>query len=91
MKAYIISFDEEDVSEDDLASYLDTRREVLNWLIPLPNTIFVVSRRDATAIARLIEKRFPGSLFIVTEYNSRSADGLLLEDMWEFLNNPGEA
>lgn len=91
MKAYIISCDEEYVSEDELASYLDTKREILNWLIPLPNTIFIISKRDAASIARLIRKRFPGSLFIVTEYNSRSADGLLAEDMWEFLNSPKEA
>jgi hypothetical protein len=91
MKAYIISCDEEYLSENDLVSYLDTKREVLNWLIPMPNTIFIISKRDAGFIARLIRKKFPGGLFIVTQYNPDSADGLLAEDMWDFLNSPKEA
>jgi hypothetical protein len=53
--------------------------------------MFIVSKRDARSIARLIGKQFPDSLFIVTEYNARSADGLLSEDMWDFLNSPEEA
>jgi hypothetical protein len=91
VKSYIISFFQDDVSEEALSSYLDTKSEVLNWLSPLPNTVFVVSRRDAKFITRLIGKEFPDSLFIVAEYNPRNSDGLLSEDMWEFLNNPEQA
>lgn len=91
MKTYIILFYHEEMSEDELASYLDARPEVLNWVTPLPNTVFIVSKRTATAIARLIEKEFPESLFIVSEYNKRNSDGLFSEEMWEFLNNPEPA
>ena len=91
MKSYIISFYHQDVSEEELATYLDTKSEVLNWQTSLPNTIFIVSRRNAKYLSRLIEKEFPDSLFLVAEYNAQNSDGLLSEDMWEFLNNPEEA
>ena len=91
MKTYIISFYQQNISEEELATYLDTKPEVLNWQIPLPNTIFVVSKRNAKYLTRLIEKKFPTSLFLVAEYNTQNSDGLLSEDMWEFLNNPEEA
>lgn len=91
MNTYIISFYQQDVSEDELAKYLDTKSEVLNWQIALPNTIFIVSKRNAKYLTRLIEKKFPDGLFLVAEYNAGNSDGLLSEDMWEFLNNPEEA
>jgi hypothetical protein len=91
MKTYIILFYHEEISEDELASYLDARPEVLNWVTPLPNTIFIVSKRTSTVIARLIEKEFPDSLFIVSEYYKHNSDGLLSEEMWDFLNDPQSA
>lgn len=91
MKTYVISFYHQDVSDEELATYLDTKSEVLNWQTTLPNTIFVVSKRNAKYLTRLIEKQFPDSLFLVAEYNAQNSDGLLSEDMWEFLNNPEEA
>ena len=91
MKTYVISFYHQDVSEEDLATYLDSKSEVLNWQTSLPSTIFVVSKRNAKYLTRLIEKKIPDGLFLVAEYNAQNADGLLSEDMWEFLNNPEEA
>lgn len=91
MRTYIISFYQEGVSEDELAAYLDTKSQFLNWLIPLPNTIFIVSKGDANSVARLIEKKFPDSLFLVAEYYPRNSNGLLSEDMWDFLNHPEAA
>ena len=91
MNAYIISFFDLDASEDELASYLDTKTEILNWLMPMPDTIFVVSKREVRALTRLMEKKFPDSLFIVAKYDPQNTDGLLSEEMWEFLNNPEEA
>jgi hypothetical protein len=91
MKTYIISFYHQDASEEELATYLDTKSEVLNWQTTFPNTIFVVSKRNAKYLSRLIEKQFPDSMFLVAEYNAQNSDGLLSEDMWEFLNNPEEA
>lgn len=91
MKAYIISFYQQEVSDDELVAFLDERREILNWLKPFPGTVFVVSNKNASSVAKFIRKEFPESFFIVAEYLSYNSDGLLTEDMWDFLNDPEEA
>jgi len=88
MKAYIVSFYQQEVSDKELIAFLDGRREILNWQTVLPNTVFIVSNRNASFLTRLIEKKFPRSYFIVAEYISHNSDGSLTEEHWEFLNNP---
>ncbi len=88
MKAYIVSFYQQEVSDKELVAFLDGRREILNWQTVLPNTVFIVSNRNASFLTRLIEKKFPRSYFIVAEYISHNSDGSLTEELWEFLNNP---
>lgn len=91
MKSYIVSFYQQEVSDDELVKFLDKKNEVINWRLELPNTVFVVSNKNASYLARMIEKKFPRSSFIIAEYVSRNSDGLLDEESWDFLNNPEEA
>jgi hypothetical protein len=88
MKAYIISFYQQEISDDELVAFLQTRKEVLNLRRALPNIVFIVSDRNATSLASLIEKKFPDSFFIVAEYVPYNSDGALPEEMWNFLNKP---
>lgn len=88
MKAYIISFYQQEVSDDELVSFLDGKREVLNLARPLPNTVFIASDRNASSLAGLIEKKYPQGFFIVAEYVPYNSDGSLPGEMWEFLNTP---
>src|SRR5947209_7968850 len=91
MKAYIISFYQQEVSDDELVAFLEAKREVLNLARPLPNTIFIASDRNASCLAGLIEKKFPQGYFIVAEYVPYNSDGSLPGEMWEFLNKPKQA
>lgn len=91
MKAYIISFYQQEISDDELVAFLEARNEVLNLMRALPNTVFIVSDQNATSVARLIEKRFEKGFFIVAEYIPYNSDGSLLEEMWDFLNEPKRA
>jgi hypothetical protein len=91
MKAYIISFYQQEVSDDELVAFLGGKREVLNLARPLPNTVFIASDRNASFLAGLIERKFPQGFFIVAEYVPYNSDGSLPEDMWEFLNKPKQA
>jgi len=88
MKAYIISFYQQEVSDDELVAFLEGRREVLNLVRPLPNTIFIISDRNASALTGVIEKKFPESFFIVAEYIPYNSDGALAGETWAFLNKP---
>ena len=91
MKAYIISFYQQEISDDELIEFLDDRDEILNWHKYIPNTVFVVSDKNAPSLTKVIAEEFPDSSFIVAEYVPYNSDGLLDEESWEFLNNPAEA
>lgn len=91
MKAYIVSFYQQEISDNELVEFLDDQDEILNWRKEIPNTVFVVSNNNAHHISELIGEEFPESSFIVAEYVSYNADGLLDEETWEFLNKPEEA
>ena len=88
MKAYIISFYQQEVSDDELVTFLEGRHEVLNLARPLPNTIFIASDRNANVLAEAVERKFPEGFFIVAEYVPYNSDGSLPGEMWEFLNKP---
>ena len=91
MKAYIVSFYQQEISDDELVEFLESRDEILNLHMEIPNTVFVVSNKNAQSLSRLIEKEFPESSFIVAEYVPYNSDGLLDEESWNFLNDPEEA
>ena len=91
MKAYIISFYQQEISDDELIEFLDDRDEILNWRKEIPNTIFVVSDKNARSLTKAIAEEFPDSSFVVAEYVPHNSDGLLDEETWEFLNKPEEA
>lgn len=91
MKAYIISFYQQEVSDHEVAAFLRSRREVLNLKRPLPHVAFVISERNASSLTELISKKFPQGFFIVAEYDPYNSDGALPGEMWDFLNNPKPA
>lgn len=91
MKAYIISFYQQEISDDELVTFLKTRSKVLNLTRPLPNTVFIVSDQNASYLARLIERKFPKGFFMVAEYVPHNSDGSLFGEMWDFLNKPKRA
>lgn len=88
MKAFILSFSDTEASDQEVLNFLDRRREVLNWLSVLPSTIFIVSNYNVEALTNVLARKFPNSLFIISEFNSRKANGLLTDQAWDFLNNP---
>lgn len=91
MKAYIVSFYQQEISDNEFVKFLDAKDEILNWRKEIPNTVFVVSNKNAQYISELIRAEFPESLFVVTEFVPYNADGLLDEESWDFLNEPDEA
>jgi hypothetical protein len=88
MKAYIISFYQQEVSDNEVVAYLEAKREVLNLMRLLPNTALIVSDRNATSLSRLIDEKFPQGYYIIAEYIPYNSDGSLPEEAWNFLNNP---
>lgn len=88
MKTYIVSFYQQEISDDELIAFLSTKHEVLNLMRSLPNTVLIASDRNASHLAGIIDKKFPEGYFIVAEYIPYNSDGSLPGEMWDFLNKP---
>jgi hypothetical protein len=91
MKSFILSISDAETSEQEVLNFLDKRREVLNWLSVLTNTVFIVSNLNTDSLTDMLARKFPDSLFIISEFNSKKANGLLTDQAWDFLNNPKPA
>ncbi len=91
MKSFILLYTDAQVSEQAVLRFLDKKAEVLNWLNVFPNTVFLVSDEGVETLTNMFQKRFPNSLFIIIEYSTRRANGLLNDEAWDFLNNPRQA
>jgi len=73
-----------------ITTFLDTRSEILNWFLIIPNAILLVSRNDADTLSNLLHAQFRDRLFLITEVapDSHKTNGWLNEKAWDFINNP---
>jgi hypothetical protein len=85
MKVYLLAYDE-DLSEKSLLKFLDTRREISDWMTILPSSILFVSNRSPRQLTNLLNKKYPSAQFIVIEVDTRRTDGMLPEECWNFIN-----
>jgi hypothetical protein len=85
MKVYLLVFDE-DIREGPLLRFLDSRKEILNWMTALPSSVFLVSRHSLSRLLNVFSKKYPGAHFILTEVESKRTDGMLPEECWDFIN-----
>ncbi len=71
-----------------MLEFLNSRRDVLNWMSVLPNTVFIVSNASVETLTNVLRRRFPNAFFLITEFNTRKANGALTDGVWDFLNKP---
>jgi hypothetical protein len=90
MKAFVLSFNDPHMTNDAMLDFLDSRRDVVNWMSMsfLPNTVFIVSNSSVETLTNIIRKGFPNAFFLISEFNTRKANGALTDEVWDFLNNP---
>lgn len=88
MKTYVISYNPFLIVPNEIMNYLDTKQEILNWYLPFPGSIFIVSNYNTTALANMLASRYPLSQFLITEANRFNTDGRLANIAWDFIGNP---
>ncbi len=88
MKAYILSFNPNTLTVQELLKYLDEKTEILNWYLLFPGTVMVASNQNQTILANMISFRFPVHQFLITEANMFNTNGRLLSAAWSFINTP---
>ena len=90
MKVFVLSFNDPHLPNETMLDFLDSRRDILNWMSMsfLPNTAFIVSNASVEKLTNAIRRRFPDTFFLISEFNTKKANGALPDDAWDFLNNP---
>ena len=85
MKVFFLVYDE-DIREKSLLRFLNTRKEILDWMTILPASIFLVSRHSLRHLTNLFSKKYPAAQFLITELETMQTDGMLPEECWNFIN-----
>jgi hypothetical protein len=85
MRVYLLVYDE-DIREQALLRFLDSRAEILDWMTILPASVLLVSRRTARQLTALLNKKYPDAQFLLTKIETPQTDGMLPEKCWDFIN-----
>lgn len=86
MKVYLLVYDE-DIREERLLKFLDSRKEILDWMTILPASVLLASRNSPRQLAKLFSKKYPAAQFLLTELETAQTDGMLPEECWVFINS----
>jgi len=89
MKVYLFVYDEE-IREEALLRFLDSRREVLDWMTILPASVLLISSYTLSHLTKLLRKKYPDAQFLLTRIETTQADGMLPEECWKFINSSTE-
>lgn len=87
MNLYLLVYDE-DIREEALLRFIDSRKEILDWMTILPASVLLVSRHSLRQLNKLLSKKYPDAQFLLTELETAQTDGMLPEECWNFINAP---
>lgn len=91
MRAFVVTYDQSMISQEEFISRIDNMRSVTNWMIVLPGTIFIVTDEDAKSIANLIREIDAKLRFFVGEVDPHRKSGFLPRAAWDLINEPRPA
>lgn len=88
LRVYLIAFNSHTLKRNQLTNYLDSSPLFVNWITILPGQVFAASPYMPHEIASTLRGVFDKQFIFVTEVNPMSCDGLLPEEIWNFINHP---
>ena len=62
--------------------------QIANWLTVLPQTVFIASPMNATALTEFLRKRVPGIKYLLVLDAHTDRNGWMPKSGWEFLRKP---
>ena len=88
MKLYLLLFNDLMGTTKEVTDFLDTRKEVLNWLTAFPHSTLIVSANDLLELTNIINQKYPGIWFLLSQIDGKTTNGFLLPKAWELINSP---
>ena len=90
MKAYLFAYGQA-LTQAQVHALLNQTNAIETWIAPFPSAAILVSDLSAQDLGAVLHRRLSDAWFIVTEINPGSVDGWLPENLWNCVNQPGQA
>jgi len=90
MKPYLFTYSAT-CSQARVHAMLNATEAIKNWVAAFPHSAILVSNLDTRELSAILRLKLNGAWFVVTQIDSKATDGWLPDDLWQFVNNPGEA
>ena len=90
MKPYLFTYSAT-CSQTGVHAMLNATEAIHNWVSAFPHSAILVSNLDTRELSAILRRKLNGAWFVVAQIDSQSIDGWLPDDLWQFVNNPGEA
>ena len=80
-------------NEETIESYIDSRREIVNWMRHLPHAYLLVSAYSVSELHALLMalKGLGKGTFVVAEIHPHAIRGWMARKFWDCIRNPGPA
>ncbi len=91
MKAYLLVFDEGQITRKEMIKIVDRMPEVVNWHAFFGSTMCLASSLDARALASKLNRLMPDLRYLVTEVEPDQKGGRMPKSVLSFLNSPHPA
>ncbi|MDQ3665712.1 MAG: hypothetical protein M3410_03765 [Acidobacteriota bacterium] len=85
MSVYLLVHDE-GIREKELLRFLDSRKEIRDWITILPASVLLASKSSLRQLTTKLKKKYPDAQFLITEIETTETDGMLPEECWDFIN-----
>ena len=90
MKAYLSAYGQA-LTQAQVHALLNETNAIETWIAPFPSAAILVSNLSAQDLGAVLHRRLSDAWFLVTELNPASVDGWLPENLWSYVNQPGQA
>ena len=88
LRPYIFCFNEKVGTLKDVADFLDTKSEILNWYSCMPQTIFFVSAKSLTQLMIIFQAKYVTGNYFFSTIDAHTCNGLLPKEAWDFITEP---
>ncbi len=91
MKAYLLVFDESQITRKEVIKVVDKMPEIVNWHAFFGNTMCLVSSLAAKALATRFNRMMPDLRYLITEVEPDQKGGRMPRSVLDLLNSPHPA
>jgi hypothetical protein len=88
MRVHLLTFNDAEVSRDEVLEAINRVSSVKNWIAFLPASICLASELPAQSLAREIRQLMPTVHFLLVEIDQTKKNGWLPRQVWDFINRP---